>query len=385
MKIAINADSAQMGGAVTYLRNVLPALATRVNVGAGGRVLVWASKSALPDMRLEGVERREITGAESTQGSVGIARRLWFEQWELPRQLRSERADALFSSANFATLRSPIRQVLLVRNPIYFDATLMGRIRSSKLKARYLGQRALTLLSVRAADVVLFPTQAMLDMVAPYAGGPKSNWRVAPYGARHDLFRPSETRDRRGGPRTILHVSHYCEQKNMGTLMKAMELLEARMPGRHRLRVTAAFSEVQAGPAHPNLEADRKAFLDLERGNIAEDVQSRQYGSLPELYRSADVFAFPSYTESFGHPLVEAMASGLPVVTADVPVNREMCGDAAIYFPPFDASAFAEALARVATDHALAERLRQNGLVRAQTFTWDGHADALVAALRGSP
>ncbi len=383
MRVAINATSAHMGGAVTYLRSVLPALWRSMAAGGEGKILLWSPRDALGGSTPDGVEYRDPGAAANASGAGGIARRLWFDQWELPRRLRDDRADALYSSANFGTLRSPVRQVLLIRNPVYFDPLIFQRICSRKLRAQYRAQRELALASVRAADVVLFPTRAMQDMVTAYTGRVLGDWRVAPYGARHDLFRPASRARAADAPAELLHVSLYCDHKNVRTLLAALERLDARRPGRHRLRLTAGFRSIDPGPAYPDLAVDRETFARLERRGVAHDVERREYASLPELYRSSDVFVFPSYTESFGHPLVEAMASGLPVVAADVPVNREMCGDAAVYFRTFDADDFAGAIERVTGDPALAARLREKGLARAREFTWERHVEVLWSALRG--
>ena len=61
----------------------------------------------------------------------------------------------------------------------------------------------------------------------------------------------------------------------------------------------------------------------------------------------ADVYVSAAYTETFAHPLVEAMASGIPVVASDIPVHREICADAAKYFPTFSAQALAQVTAQV--------------------------------------
>src|SRR5690606_25403891 len=71
----------------------------------------------------------------------------------------------------------------------------------------------------------------------------------------------------------------------------------------------------------------------------------------------ADLYVFPSFTESFGHSLVEAMACGLPVVASGMPVNREVCGDAGVYFDTFDAADCANKIAAVLTDASKAEDL----------------------------
>ena len=57
------------------------------------------------------------------------------------------------------------------------------------------------------------------------------------------------------------------------------------------------------------------------------------YSLLHQVYRECDIYVTPAYAESFAHPLVEAMASGLPIVASDLAVHREICQDAAIYFP----------------------------------------------------
>jgi glycosyltransferase involved in cell wall biosynthesis len=114
---------------------------------------------------------------------------------------------------------------------------------------------------------------------------------------------------------------------------------------------------------------------------VVRDVDWSRYGSLPALYHSSDIFVFSSYTESFGHPLVEAMAAGLPIVAADVPSSRELCGDAAVYFAPFDVRACADALRKVADSPELAADLRAKATVRATEFTWERHVCELMRAM----
>jgi glycosyltransferase involved in cell wall biosynthesis len=388
MRIAFNAVSAQMGGAVTYLRSVVPALNERIRSNGGGKIVLWARREAFGASEVDGVDRREPGSAADARGTWGIARRLWFDQWELPRSLRQEGADALFSSASFGTLRSPVRQVLLVRNALYFDPVLLRRIPSRSVRTKYAAQRVLSLRSIAAADVVLFPSRAMLDLAALYTGGAHTNWRVAPYGGRLDMFKPpgGDRRERRKGePAVVLHVSLYSDQKNFGTLFPAMERLEARSRGAYRLRMTAGIGSVSGGPWYPNLDVERELMRRLEALGVVEDLGPQPYASLPQLYRNADVFVFSSYTESFGHPLVEAMASGLPIVAADVPINREMCANAAVYFRPFDPASCAEMIERVASDHDLAARLSSEGARRSLTYTWERHTDVLWGALRGDP
>ena len=392
MNVAVNAISAKVGGAATYLASVLPELRRRIVEDRRGRLVVFRGEGegSYP----EGVEYRFDAGASDRAGKSGTLRRLWFDQVKLPGILRRERMDVLFSSANFGPLVSPCRQVLLVRNTIYFDPTFLGRA-SPRVRVNYLAQRALVLASMAAADSVLFPSRAMLNLAAEHAGGPKPGWRVAHYGTRRDLFSPHPpelqgdlpeiARGREGGPVRLLNVSLYCDQKNLGTLLSALRLLSAGDRGRYRLDLTAGFgrSGLEDNPMCPNFRSERALYEELHGAGVAFDTDWRRYTTLPDLYRSADIFVFSSYTESFGHPLVEAMATGLPIVASDIPVNRELCGDAAVYFPTFDAAAGAEAIRRVSGDPELRRRLREAALDRAAAFTWERHAGALLEAFDG--
>jgi GT2 family glycosyltransferase/glycosyltransferase involved in cell wall biosynthesis len=95
---------------------------------------------------------------------------------------------------------------------------------------------------------------------------------------------------------------------------------------------------------------------------------------LPGLYAGARALAMPSLYEGFGLPVLEAMASGVPVVAADRTALPETCGGAALLVDPTDTIALADALSLAATDEAVRERLIERGLGRASEFTWEHSA-----------
>lgn len=102
-------------------------------------------------------------------------------------------------------------------------------------------------------------------------------------------------------------------------------------------------------------------------------------GALRALYAGAAVFAFPSLTEGFGLPPVEAMHCGAPVVASTEGAMPEVCDCAALYVDPDDTEGWRVALARVATDRGLADDLRQKGAVRAAWLSWEAATDRLWA------
>ena len=100
------------------------------------------------------------------------------------------------------------------------------------------------------------------------------------------------------------------------------------------------------------------------------------------LYQGAAAFVFPSLYEGFGLPVLEAFASGTPVITSTTTSLPEVAGDAALLVDPLDVDALAAAMAAVVEDTALAARLRAAGRTRAKAFTWARCADETVAVLR---
>jgi glycosyltransferase involved in cell wall biosynthesis len=100
---------------------------------------------------------------------------------------------------------------------------------------------------------------------------------------------------------------------------------------------------------------------------------------MERLYLDSDIFIFPSLTESFGFPLAEAMSYGLPIVAADTPVNREICGEAAVYFSPLNPEDLARQVRRVAADAPLRQQLSVRGQEEARRkFRWDTHVRGIL-------
>lgn len=374
-----------MGGAVTYLQNVLPELLQQLNGHLDPPVIIWGGEEKPVKLRYYGqAEFRQHRAA--AQGGL---RRLMFDQFELPIMLRRERQDVLFSSANFGPLRCPCRHILLVRNTLPFSETYYSRMTQGSVRRQLRVQRWLTLQAISRADHILFPSRAMLEMVAGYRGGVCNNWSVAYYGIARDLFSPATPQtqgNKLDGVVRLLHVSLYCDQKNVGTLLQAMRVLHERQPRRFHLTLTANFDSFRAqdNPHCPALRQDRSLFRELASQGIVEDLGTVPYRQLPEYYRQADIFLFPSYTESFGHPLVESMASGLPIVASDVPVNREICGDAALYFDVFDSDALAGLILSLSGDESKLSDLRMRSLARSANFMWTKHVAELVRTVKMS-
>jgi len=157
----------------------------------------------------------------------------------------------------------------------------------------------------------------------------------------------------------LLYPAQPWPHKNHARLFEAFSLLRAERP-ELRLVLTGA-GEFGAVP-------DGVEVL----GRVAFD-------ELPALYRRASALVFPSLSEGFGIPLVEAMASGCPVACASAGSLPEIGGDAARSFDPYDVEAVADGVRAVLDDP---EPWRERGLARAAQFSWDANARAHEAVYR---
>jgi alpha-1,3-rhamnosyl/mannosyltransferase len=180
-------------------------------------------------------------------------------------------------------------------------------------------------------------------------------------------------------PGYALHVGTIEPRKNLAVLLAAWRRLRAAgdapilvLCGRVGWR-----SETIIGPLE---EAESEGWL--KRLGYADSPR------LKALYEGAAVVVMPSIYEGFGLPAVEAMAAGAPLVLSDLPVLREVAGDAAVFAAADDSAAWATEIRKLLDDRALRDRLVAAGRRRLQRFDWQRTADATTdvwrrAVLRG--
>lgn len=166
----------------------------------------------------------------------------------------------------------------------------------------------------------------------------------------------------------ILTVGTVQPRKNYPMLVRAFRQVAERHP--HTLAIAGG-----KGWLADELmtEIDRQGLV--ERVRLVGFVDDQD---LPALYTAAAAFAFPSLYEGFGLPLLEAMASGAPVITSDASSLPEVAGAAAISLAPTDEAGWTAALLRLIEEPAEAERLRLAGFEQVRRFSWDAAARQLI-------
>jgi glycosyltransferase involved in cell wall biosynthesis len=211
--------------------------------------------------------------------------------------------------------------------------------------------------AARTCDLVFVNSRFTGEEVTELLGVRPERVRVAHPGI-DPRFQPEGERTDLGGP-YVLGVSTLEPRKNLPGLVAAFSLLRRSQP-----ELTLALVGAAGWEERP-LETEGVRLL----GFVPDDELAR-------LYRGAAAFAYPSRFEGFGMPVVEALASGTPVVASSHPSLDEACGDAALRADPDDAEAFAGALEQALAGSA--ER-RELGLAHASRFTWHACGETVLA------
>lgn len=238
----------------------------------------------------------------------------------------------------------------------------------------------------RQADVIIVPSEAARDDVVEYLKVGQERVVVIPWGCESG-FQPlgdpghlEGMRRQYGLPdRYILFLGTLEPRKNVTTLLQAFSLL------RHE-KLDQGLKLVIAGGRGWGDESllTRVEALGLRDHVIFTGFVEEEH--LPDLYREALLFVYPSLYEGFGLPILEAMACGTPVITANTSSMPEVAGGAAILVEPTKPEALASAMASVLADPALREELRRKGIARAKGCSWDAVAQKtleIYAALGG--
>jgi glycosyltransferase involved in cell wall biosynthesis len=236
---------------------------------------------------------------------------------------------------------------------------------------------------LRRARVILCVSNDTLTSTAEITGIDRSRMRVVPHGvdARFKQLARGAARaelgDKLGLPEDyFLYVGKIMARKNIVRTIEAYAKFIASTGAKTQL--------VLAGKRlYDTADVDETiARLGLE-GRIVE-LGYVPDALLPALYAGSKAFVYATLWEGFGLPILEAMASGAPVITSNVASAPEVAGDAALLVDPYQVDEIAAAMIRIHTDESLRDSLVSAGLKRCKAFTWDSTArltiDAYAAA-----
>lgn len=356
------------------------------SIMAPHRIAPFNTLASLPDIDLTVIY---LAVTDPTRNWDTYAAEIDFRHIVLREHTRWRRGEAFvhLSSGLAAALRRAQPQVIVVGGwdqPSYLEAFLLGAIRripviwwaESTLRDRRmsgdLAARMKAWLVIRAA-VSVVPGAAAQDYLVSMGADPGRIW-VAPNAVDNDVYRAaSRPRENRHGPVRFLFVGRLESAKGILYLLDAWS----------RLRVPGHLTIVGEGPLAGRI-ARRVATMSLPSVELVGHLDRAR---LAEMYGDADVFVFPSVSDPWGLVLNEAMASGLPLITTDLPGAVDDLvtdGDNGLVVPTSTSEGLLRAMDRLAGDRALRLSMGRRSAERIRAFEPGVWADGIAGAVRAA-
>lgn len=357
MRVGINATSATLGGGITYLKNLSRGLAA---VGSDHQFVWYVS----PQFEMSLVEPHpsfEIRKIDLAAGSV--ARRLFWELFLLPDQAKRDQLDVLFAPANFIPLRSACPTVVQMQS---VEPFVGNRRNSSERLPQLLLKRWLSVRALRRSRRVIFLSGGAQRLVAERYRFDQDKADVIPLGFSEEFSTLRSGAAGLPGPlpkKYLLFVSVFRRHKDVKTLLIAFHQVVRRCPDLRLLLVGPT-------PDRAYWEECRQLITELDLTGSVIHLGGLSYECMPGVYSGATLFLQPSLYEAFPHTLLEAMASGVPIIGSEESQVPEICGEAALTFRAGDVDRLAAHINRALEDEELRKRMVGTGLERVKRYAW---------------
>jgi len=303
------------------------------------------------------------------------------EQFQLRSLMRRARIDVFHSTFINVPLYSPVPLVVTLHDIRHPDLALHWGRALPRAAAKALYHELMTRHALRHAQRVITVSDFLHDDAACFAPSQQHKLQTIHHGVSA-MFTTAADADQDQAVRHryamdlpyFLFVGTLKPHKNLLTLLQAFAQVRQQFILPHRLLIAA-----KNDARYPQPRAAVQAL------GIAADVRFMDHvekADLPALYRGARGMVLPSFYESFGLPIVEAMACGAPVITSNRAAMPEIAGDAGVLVDPSSVQSLATALLRLANDDECGADLKDKGLINAQRFSWTRCAAQHVAIYR---
>jgi glycosyltransferase involved in cell wall biosynthesis len=292
----------------------------------------------------------------------------------LPRAARQARAQVVHSPAYTAPLWGAPPTVVTIHDVSYARHPEWYPYRRDFVR------RAFYRWSATSASAVVTDSEFSASEIVEAYGIPRRRIHVIPLGV-DAKFSPATAADACELPQEVsglfvLHVGDLHERRNLTTALDAVLAARRHFGGASAVQLVLAGVDRGIGDGLCAIAADAdmpEAVVKL--GPVSEPL-------LRSLYRCAAALVYPSFYEGFGLPIVEAMASGTPVIASHAASIPEVLGDAGILVDPYDVRAWTDAIVHVVNDDDCRTTLRSRGLSRAAGFTWERTARLTLGVYR---
>lgn len=346
-------------GVGTYLKNLLFHLA---GIDAGNEYFLFSSswKDRFPKEKIPPFARMKF---HDLRIPVGLLNSLWQKRRRPPLDFFFRKKIDLTHSATPLILPTRGKKIITVHDLFFMDFPEMAGEEAGRTFARR------TAASFRDADGILtFSNFTSIALISRFAIDEKKV-KVVYHGLDQRFLEEvpaaelKATRKRCNlPPAFLLFVGAQVPRKNLVRFLEALKIVHL-----HGLQIPL----VLIGPEGEDTGAILRQASQLGLGHWVMRAGYLDERDVRHAYRLATAFVFPSLCEGFGLPLVEAMASGVPVAASRTSAIPEVCRDAALYFQPENSESMAEKVASIIEDEDLRKGLIIRGKERARDFSWE--------------
>jgi len=365
LRVLVDGVGQVFGGGITVAIQLTKALALR---GSEHRYTLLCSHPQLAEA--EYPDNVEIV----YRPDLSSRRRRWiWQQMSLPGEARRRKIDVILNLGGYATLASRVREIAVWQNPNVFSPSSVKRPIREHVYIRF--QQWMQYVSMRKASHNVFLTEDSVSAA-------KRLWNLdgIPHSAilsgidpgRISVTSPPALAERE--PLAVA-VGHAYFHKNYERLIDAMAVFQDRYDHPLRLEIVGAVYVPRYFEALKQRIEDRGL---ADRVRMTGEATPAEV--LDKLGR-AKLYVVTSLLETFGLTMFEAMGAGVPVLASNATCHPEVCGDAALYCDPYDASDIAARLYELATDTSLQASLQARGLARIEYFSWERSADQYLEVI----
>lgn len=293
------------------------------------------------------------------------------EQLKLPRIFQSEKLDLLHVPHFNVPLLYSGKFVATIHDLLWHEVKswTVTTLSAPKYAVKYLAYRGSVRNTVLRAEKLIVPSLTVKRDLLKRFKLPQEKIEVTYEGVASNVLKNKKNLKNvlaKLGVKEgfVLYVGNLYPHKNVESIVRAVKLLR-----NNNLQIVIVSSR--------NVFQKRfLAFIKKEglkdRIHVLGNVSDAELGVL---YSSAKAFVFPSFSEGFGLPGLEAMAAGLPLLCSDIPVFHEIYNDAPEYFNPRDANDIAQKLQRVLADNNLRLKMIKKGRIQASKYSWKKMAE----------
>lgn len=299
-----------------------------------------------------------------------------WEQFTLPNEVKKDKLDFLHSTCNTSALRLSVPLLLTLHDIIYLEKTdfkgtsyqNFGNLYRRFVVPRVVKKSQLVItVSNYEREVILNKLRLSDDKVKVIYNAVSPKFNVSYSKEQLEAFRTAH-----GLPNEfILFLGNTAPKKNTVNVIKAYAEYKSNVPNGLPL-VILDYDRALVNELLAKLGKDTLASDFIFPGYIPSE-------EMPLLYNISKLFLYPSLRESFGLPILEAMACGVPVITSNTSSMPEVASDAAVYVNPLNYLEIKDKIEEVLGNGELQVEMKRKGLVRASDFTWKAAAEQLLA------